>query len=309
MKTASLVLAALIAASPPANACDHSRQAPSESEALALTAIEGLMAAPPERAVGLLKKVLAGAQTPLVKQRALFVLAQFDRADASALLIETARSGPPALKCEAIRSIGIGGQSAALAVLPTLYASGDAAVRAQVLEALLIAGRPGEVLQIATAASSEAERLQATRTLAAMGATTELRKLSENPRGAPASRGLVEAFALSGDLDSLRKLASGNEPLATRQDAAQRMGIIGSEAAKLALRQLYSTASEPALREATLKGLQIANDQAGVLALYRAAGSPEERRALLRLLSLMGGDAALDAIDAALKAPPAPTKK
>ena len=36
------------------------------------------------------------------------------------------------------------------------------------------------------------------------------------------------------------------------------------------------------------------------LALYRAAKTNEEKRALLRILSIMGGDAALEAIDAAL---------
>jgi hypothetical protein len=38
-----------------------------------------------------------------------------------------------------------------------------------------------------------------------------------------------------------------------------------------------------------------------VLALYRNAQTTEEKRALLRTLSFMNGDAALEAIDAALE--------
>jgi hypothetical protein len=45
----------------------------------------------------------------------------------------------------------------------------------------------------------------------------------------------------------------------------------------------------------------IADDEKGVLALYRAATTPDEKRALLRTLTMMDGDAALEAIDAALE--------
>jgi hypothetical protein len=47
--------------------------------------------------------------------------------------------------------------------------------------------------------------------------------------------------------------------------------------------------------------MMITDDEQGVLALYRAAKSSEEKRALLRYLSMMDGDAALQAIDAALE--------
>src|SRR3954471_7845091 len=49
---------------------------PTEQETLALAALEGLMSQPPERALPILKKVLAGSQSTLVKRRALFVLSQ-----------------------------------------------------------------------------------------------------------------------------------------------------------------------------------------------------------------------------------------
>ena len=45
----------------------------------------------------------------------------------------------------------------------------------------------------------------------------------------------------------------------------------------------------------------ISQDEQGVLALYRSAKTPEEKRSLLRMLSMMNGDAALQAIDAALE--------
>jgi hypothetical protein len=47
--------------------------------------------------------------------------------------------------------------------------------------------------------------------------------------------------------------------------------------------------------------MMIGSDEEGVLALYRAAKSTDEKRALMRTLSTMDGDAALKAIDDALE--------
>ena len=59
-------------------------------------------AQPPERALPIIKKVLAGSQTTLVKQRALFVLSQIDSAEAQQILIQASRSTDPGLRGDAI---------------------------------------------------------------------------------------------------------------------------------------------------------------------------------------------------------------
>src|SRR4051812_1156417 len=71
---------------------DSSDRAPTDAEELSLAALEGLMAQTPERALPILKKVLAGTQTTLVKHRALFVLSQIDSPEAREILTQTARS-------------------------------------------------------------------------------------------------------------------------------------------------------------------------------------------------------------------------
>ena len=50
-----------------------------------------------------------------------------------------------------------------------------------------------------------------------------------------------------------------------------------------------------------MQGMLIVGDDQGVLALYRAAKTTEEKRTLLRTLTTMDGDVALQAIDAALE--------
>jgi hypothetical protein len=131
-----------------------------------------------------------------------------------------------------------------------------------------------------------------------MGATDELRKLGDRPT---APRGLLEAYAISGDLASLRKIADGSGDRSMRVDAVRKIGIINGDAARAALREIYARTNDEEIRAAALQGMLIARDDQGVLALYRAATTSEQKKNLLRTLTLMDSDAALKAIDAALE--------
>lgn len=273
-------------------------RAPSADEELALAALEGLMAQPPERALPIVKKVLAGPQSTLIKKRALFVLSQIDSPEAQQILAQTSRSPDAEMRGEAIRNIGIGGDPKALDALMDIYKTGDTQTREQVLQAWLIADRKDSVYQVALNAKSEEEANAAIRMLGVMGAAEELRKLGDRPN---AARGLLDAYAISGDLASLRKIAEGTGDRDTRVDAVRKIGIVQSDAARTALRDLYSRSTDAQIKEAALQGMLIAGDEQGVLALYRAAKTNDEKRALLRILAMIDGDAALEAIDAALE--------
>ncbi len=273
-------------------------RAPTADEELALAALEGLMAQPGDRALPIIKKVLAGKQSTLVKQRALFVLSQIDSPEAKEVLLQATRSPDAGLRSEAIRSIGISGDPKSLDALQEIYKTGGADVKAQVLQAWMIAGRKEAVYQVALNATDEAEANEAIRMLGVMGAGDELRKLGDKSVG---QKGLVEAYAISGDLASLRKIAEGKGALDLRVEAVRKIGIVQTDAAQGALREIYTGATEPRIREASLQGMMIAGDEQSLLTLYRAAKTSDEKRALLRYLSMMNGDAALQAIDAALE--------
>jgi hypothetical protein len=134
--------------------------------------------------------------------------------------------------------------------------------------------------------------------LGVMGATDELRKLGDKPN---AASGLVDAYALSGDLASLRKIAEGGGARPVRIDAVRKIGLIDSDAARAALRDIYSHSTDAELKDAALQGMLIVGDEQGVLALYKSAKTTDEKRVLLRTLTTMDGDVALQAIDAALE--------
>jgi HEAT repeat protein len=292
---AAPALPALPAVPPAASRADRE---PNADEELALAALEGLMAQPGDRALPIIKKVLAGSQTTLVKKRALFVLSQIDSPEAQQLLAQAAHSSDASLRGEAIRSIGIGGNPTALDSLMELYNSGGEDAKKDVLQAWLIAGRKESVYQVALNAKTEDEARDAIHMLGVMGAADELRKLGDRPKVA---KGLVDAYAISGDLASLRKLAESNQDRSVRLEAVRHIGIVNGEASRTALREIYAASTDQEIREAALQGLMISGDEKGVLALYRAAKTTDEKRLLLRTLSTMGGDAALQAIDTALE--------
>lgn len=266
-------------------------------EELKITALEVLMSAPPERALPLVSKVLAGESSDEVKERALFVLSQIDLPEAQALLLETARQGSGELKLEAIRTIGIGGEPAALSGLAELYIAGGGDVREAVLEAYLIADDSNAVYEIAASAESAEDFAEAVEILAVMDAREELRMLRDR---AGISENLIEAYAISGDFEILRELSMDGSNPQQQAHAIQALGIVGGAESNTALVEIYRSADSPDIREAALDGLLIAGHDEGVLQLYQSSQDPVEKRELLQYLVMMDSEAIWDVIGSAL---------
>jgi HEAT repeat protein len=267
-KTLIIALVALLATSA-ARAQDAVSDVEDPGEVLKIAALEALLAAPPERALPLVTKVLDADNTAEVKEAALFVLSQIDLPEAQQKLLDMARSGDPNLAAEAVRMIGISGDPEAMAGLDALYSAGDEELREAVLEAYLIAGNTDAVYNIAANAASAAEFEAAVQMLGAMGATEELQSLSET----------------SGYTEEL----------------IQALGIAGGEDVNETLMRLYRAAETDEIREAALEGMLISGYDEGVLELYRESTDINEKRELLQMLAMMNSDLVLEVIDAALE--------
>lgn len=237
-------------------------------ETLKIAALHALMAAPPERALPLVTRVLEADNTHEVKERALFVLSQINRPEAGAQLLKVARRGDSELRLEAVRMIGISGNPETLAELEVLYASGDEDLRASVLEAYLIAGDKDTVFRIAQNAGDADEFEAAVHMLGTMGAIAELRSLSQ-------SNGFTE-------------------------EIIEALGIAGGDDVNATLLEIYRSADTEDIREAALEGMLISGYDEGVIELYRASDDVEEKRQLLETLSMMGSDGLMEIIDEAL---------
>ncbi len=266
-------------------------------EELKIAALEALIMAPPERALPLVRKVLEGDNSDEMKESALFILSQIDLPAAQTLLLETARQSDGDLMEEAIRMIGIGGDPAAMAGLTELYNSGNEDVREAVLEAYLIADDANAIYEIAASTDNEEDFEDAVEMLAAMGASEELRKLRES-KGL--SESLIEAYAISGDAESLRLLSMDDSNPELQVQAIEAMGMIGGEEVNATLVGIYRKSDSPEVREAAMDGLFMSGDDQGVLELYRASQDAGEKKELLEYLVMMDSDAVWEVIDSAL---------
>jgi len=270
----------------------------SDADELKIAALEALISAPPERALPLANKVLAGDNSDEVKERALFILSQIDTPESQATLVRFAREANGSLQEEAIRMIGISGDQTSLAGLSEIYASGNSNVRDAVLEAYLIAGDKQAVFEIAVNADNTDDFEEAVETLGAMGASDELREL----RGRTGvSESLIDAYAISGDLASLLDVARDNSDVEMQAEAIEALGIIGGDQVNAELVEIYRAAASEDIREAALDGMLISGYDAGVLELYRSAQSPAEKKELLEYLVMMDSDAVWEIVDAALE--------
>lgn len=270
-----------------------------DDDALKISALEALMTAPSQRALPLVRKVLEGNHSDAVKSRALFVLSQLNGAEAQGLLVEHATAHGSTLQHEAIRMVGIGGSDDALRELAGVYSSGDPAVRDSVLNAYLIAGEADLVYAVARNAADEDEFDKAVQTLAAMRATSALRRLYDERGGD--SESLVRAYAIAGDLDSLLRVANESTDIEQRERAIRDIGIVRGQRAGEALVDIYRRADHEDIRDAALHGLLVHGHDEGVLALFRASNDAAEKRRLLQTLVSMNSDLALDIIDSTLE--------
>jgi len=267
-----------------------------EQESLKMAAMEALITAPPERALPIVDKVLAGNNSAELKEAALFILSQMNTAEAQTRMLAYARDSEGELQTEAIRMIGIGGDSEALAGLGDIYNGGDRNVREAVLEAYLIADDEDAIFQIAVNATDEDDFSDAVELLGAMGAHDQLRELRSR---AGLSESLIEAYAISGDATTLKELALDESNPEIQIQAIEALGIVGGDDVGLTLVSLYKNATSADVKEAALDGLLISGDDSSVLELYRNSTDNEEKRELLELLVMMGSDEVWDLIDSA----------
>jgi HEAT repeat protein len=275
----------------------------SNDEDIAEIAVEGLMNAPPERAVPLLKKVLQSQHSDKVKKRALFVLSQIDEDAALDSVVDVAKnSNDPGLREEAIRMLGVSGEDRAIKRLGELYAtSKDAREKRAIIQAWLVADRKDLILASARNEPDSSVRQVAIQALGALDASSELKQLFDSTKDAANQREIIQALGVAGDVKSLSAIAESTQPDNIRVEAIHALGVAGDEGGSAALVKLYPKATSPALREAVLQGLLIAGDSDELLQLYKQARTKEEKQALLRIITETSSDAALDVIESELK--------
>jgi HEAT repeat protein len=132
-----------------------------------------------------------------------------------------------------------------------------------------------------------------------LDASKELRELFASEKSVENRKAILRAFGIAGDSATLAEIAASAEPEEIRIAAIEALGITDDTRSGEALVRLYSTGSA-GIREAALRGLMIRGDDEAMRKLYRQAKTTEEKKSLLRVLTITDSDATLDLIEAEL---------
>jgi HEAT repeat protein len=265
------------------------------NEDLKLIAINGLMNSDPERAVPLLEKVLQSNQSPPVKERALFVLAQSDSPQARAIIVSIARGqGDRTLQGKALEDLALFGGKESKAELATIYANSDSIeVKKSILRGFMISGEKDRVLAAAKTEKNPELRREAVKLLGVMGAGDELWQLYRNEPSQDIKREIIRALFIGGQADRMVALAQTEKDDQLRREAIRSLGLMGPRTADT-LTSLYQTEKAVDIRKEILNAFFLQGNAKGLVNIARIEKDPELRKTAVEKLSLMNSKEATD---------------
>ena len=266
-------------------------------EELKLIAIQSLMNSDEARAVPMLQRILdSPTNSPRVKDKALFVLAQSDSPQALQAVVSVARQqSHPELQLKAIQYLGIQDGDKNRQMLEQIYkTSPDARVKRAVLQAFITCDAEQSTLAVIRGEGDPDLRRQAIHNLGAMGATAQLRQLYQTSTSVEDKEAVLESLGIAGDVNTLAEIARAPGDPKLRRRAIHGLGISGGRGALDALVAIYSSDKDSEVRNAAIEGLFIQDAGRELVQLARKETDPKMRRMLVEKLSVMDSKEAQD---------------
>ena len=256
---------------------------------LKLLAIQGLQQMNPEQGVPLLEKILQGTQSPRLKERALFVLAQSGSPRAQQVLTGVAKGNSnPDLQRKAIQYLGMHSSAANRQVLSEIYGStADLDIKRQVLRSFMMAGDKQRVLTAATDEKSPELRSEAVRQLGMMGARDELWQLYQKESSVEVRRQMLQGMMMSGDVAHLTEVANSDANMDLRRQAVRQLGMTGGGRSGDTLVNIYNTQTDAGVKSAAIEGLFISGNAVALVALAKKETDRDLKRRIVEKLAIM----------------------
>jgi HEAT repeat protein len=257
---------------------------------LKLLAIQGLQQMDPAQGVPLLEKLLQGTQSPRVKERALFVLAQSSSPRAQQVLTGVAKGNSnPDLQRKAIQYLGMHASTANRQVLGDIYeSSADLEIKRQILRSFGMAGDRQRVLAAATGEKSPELRAEAVRALGMMGARDELWQLYQKESSVDVKQQMLQGMMMSNDVAHLTEVANSDANMDLRRRAIQQLGMAGGGGRSGdTLVAIYSRQSDPGVKRAAIDGLFISGNASALVTLARKESDRDLKRRIVEKLAIM----------------------
>jgi HEAT repeat protein len=265
-------------------------------EELKLMALRGIMQSDPDQAIAVIEKMLAGANSPKVKDRALFVLSQSHSQRARDVIVGVAKGNAnPDLQLRAIRYIGIMGGPDNRQILADVYrGSTDPAVKRAILRSFMIANDKERLFAAAKSETDVSLRAEAVRQLGVMRASGELSQLYQSESSPEVRKSILQAMFVGGDADKLIELAKGEKDPELRKTAIRNLGLMKRPGTTEALTSIYASDASPDVRKSVVNALFLQNNAAALVTLARAEKNPEMKREIVSKLSIMKSKEATD---------------
>jgi HEAT repeat protein len=274
-----------------------------DDEDLKLMALRGLMNSDPDQALPVLEKMLTGANSPKVKDRALFVLSQSHSAKAREIIANVAKGNAnPDLQMRAIRYLGMMGGTDSRTLLADVYrATPDISVKRAILRSYMTSGDRERLFALAKGETDQTLRAEAVRQLGVMNARAELQQLYTSESSIEVRKQILQAMFVGGDADRLIELAKGEKEPELRRVAIRNLGLMKRPGTTEALVSIYNSDQNPEVRKAVINALFIQNNAAALVTLARAEKNVEMKKEIVSKLSVMKSKEATDYLMELLK--------
>lgn len=203
---------------------------------LRIQALARLMPTDATKVIPILKSIALEGADAGEGRRALLVLAQSDRPEARATVIDVAKTGPERMRIAAVRELGRIGGPAVIDALLQVYDTGTEPVKYQVVTALAQRDAAPALMRIAQSESDTRVRNVAIYTLGEAGGRQQLTMLYA--KAAPDAKGpvLLGLFNAQAD-EELIQIAEREKDPALREQALSQLRLLGTAKAKAYLAQ------------------------------------------------------------------------
>ncbi|MBS1835728.1 MAG: HEAT repeat domain-containing protein [Acidobacteria bacterium] len=258
-----------------------------EDEELKLLAINGLLSTDPERAIPLLEKQLNNpANSPRLKDRALFVLAQSRNQKARDIVARYAAGGSnPDQQALAIQYLGSFGKENRDKLMEIYRASNEPQIKRAVLRGLQMSRDSEYLLQIARSEQNPELQREAIRYAANAGADVSTMwnaSLAKETKDA-----ILEGLMSRQNVDKLVEIAKTDSDPQVRRRAIEYLGGVQRERGGTILQQLYSSEQDKKVRASILHSLRGQENVKALIEVARKESDPQLKREAVQMLSSM----------------------
>lgn len=266
-------------------------------EDLKLLAINSLINSDPDRTVPLLQKLLADPKnSPKLKERALFVLAQNHNPKSREILTQIAKGASnPDVQLKAVEYLGVFGSTESRQVLGDVYKStNDPAVKRAILRSYMISQDHEHLLAAAKSEPDAELRREAIRLLGVAHGQSELAELYATESSPDVKAEILHGLFVGGSVDKLIDLARTEKDPKLRAEAIHLLGISRREQTSAALTSMYASETDKGVKEQIVQALFLQGDAKPLVEIARKESDRDLKAQIVKRLSLMHSKEATD---------------